>query len=98
VDFADGTTRNAETLLKNADGALYQAKAAGRDRRLMEVLKKSMFSRLRRVLKGRSDLFNGGPRVIDCTVPRFVGERRSDCCVHDCRHSKSFNLSIAAAT
>lgn len=67
----DGATGDLDALLANADAALYEAKAAGRN--CCVAWRKPADSARRRVLKAGRIIFNNRSSTIDCTV-RSIGE------------------------
>jgi diguanylate cyclase (GGDEF)-like protein len=96
VASLDAATRDAETLLRRGDAALYQAKEAGRDRCVAWRPAETKTQQLRRVLKGGQILFNGGSSVIDCTV-RGLSETGAGLDVSTSLGvPKSFKLAIRA--
>jgi diguanylate cyclase (GGDEF)-like protein len=68
VAALDPKTRDGETLLQHADLALYEAKAAGRNRCVLWVAETENVVQRRRVLKGGQIRFNDHTSSIDCTV------------------------------
>ncbi len=69
VSSLGAAARDVETLLKNADAAVYDAKAAGRNCCVLWQSKEAEVHILRRrVMKGGKIYFNGRTASIDCTV------------------------------
>jgi diguanylate cyclase (GGDEF)-like protein len=67
VAASDGVTAELDALLVNADVALYEAKAGGRNRSVAWLGHEEKDTR-RRVLKAGRAIFNERHSVIDCTV------------------------------
>jgi hypothetical protein len=96
VAALDAQTRDAEALLQHADAALYDAKAAGRNRSVLWKGAETNLVQRRRVLKGGQIRFNGHASSIDCTV-RSLSEDGAGIDVYtSVGIPKRFDLSIRA--
>lgn len=74
VASLDASTRDTASLLESADKALYESKAAGRNRISVWRTPSSLLKSRRRVFKGGAIVFNGGTSVMDCTVRSLSDE------------------------
>ncbi len=96
VAALDAQTRDAEALLQHADAAVYEAKAAGRNRSVLWKGAETNLVQRRRVLKGGQIRFNGHASSIDCTV-RSLSEDGAGIDVYtSVGIPKRFDLSIRA--
>ncbi|WP_421917604.1 GGDEF domain-containing protein [Mesorhizobium sp.] len=92
----DARTPDIDTLLANADAALYQAKGAGRDRCMAWHNAASERSVRRRVLKAGRILFNDRRSSIDCTVRSLAGDSAGLDVTTSIGVPETFNLAIRA--
>ena len=88
---------DADQLLKRADTALYEAKAAGRNNCKVWSAREAVDANgLRRVLKAGVMTFNGGNSTIDCTVRGLSGSGALLNVISTADVPMRFKLAIAA--
>lgn len=69
IAAVDHATRDVEELLRKADAALYEAKAAGRNQcKVALLVADRRDTARRRVFKGGQIIFNNRTSTVDCTV------------------------------
>ena len=96
VASLDQATRDAETLLANAEAALSEAKDAGRNRVVLHRSFEHEKRPRRRVLKGGQILFNDRSSALDCTV-RSLSDDSAGLDVSDALGlPRRFELSVPA--
>lgn len=90
----NSANRDFKTILAHADEALYQAKAAGRNRCVVWKDPEIEVVPRRRVLKAGQILFNGRTSVIDCTVRTLSDDGARLDVSTSATVPKKFNLAI----